>query len=267
MEQKEESIRTVILCGGKGTRLADYTETMPKPLLPVGQYPILWHIMKSYSARNFNDFVVCLGYKGEMIRNYFCDHDKVFSDVLLQTKTQSRTGLRNEDWNIRLVNTGAESKTALRLWRVKNYLQEKKYFMLTYGDGVSDVDMNRVLDFHKSFNNKILGTVTLAHPHSRYGMAEVEENGLVGSFVEKPVLKQSWTNIGFMVFNREIFQYPLLKENLMIEDILENLSKEKLLAGYRHEGFFHSMDTQRDYGSLNELWDSGSAPWKVWEEE
>lgn len=255
-------IPTVIFCGGTGTRLKEETEFKPKPIVRIGERPILWHIMKIYSHFGFHDFILCLGYKGEMIKDYFLRHKHFAQDFTLEVETQKITfadSYPREPWNITFAETGLESFTAGRLLKVKQYLEKTPRFMVTYGDGLADVDIPRLLEFHKAHGK--IATITGAHPHSKYGLVETNSEKVITSFSQKPRL-HDYVNIGFMVLEKEIFNY--LGEDVMIEDIFLKLAQNKELVMYQHDGFFHALDTYKDYEDLNKMWTKGNAQWKIW---
>lgn len=261
----KSSMPVVILCGGKGTRLREETEFKPKPMVTIGGMPILWHIMKGYSHFGFNRFILCLGYKGETIREFFLDYEWMTNDFTMNLGNRMEwiTHFKHnlEDWTITFVDTGEESLTARRLQRIEEYI-DTDTFMLTYGDGVGDIDFNKLIAHHEKKNT--ITTLTGLHPVSRFGVIQVDD-GFVKEFREKPIL-EDLINAGFMVVNKKIFNYIDKKQNVMLEDdTLLKLAKEKQLAIYKHEGFWYSMDTYRDYLKLNAMWDKGDTPWKVWE--
>ena len=256
--------KVVIFCGGQGTRLKDIAENMPKPLVPIGNKPILWHIMKIYASQGIRNFVLCLGYKGDSIRDFFLNYKNYVSDITINLKEDSVTHARSnsEDWNVTLVNTGEETNTAKRLYLVRRYIEHDPYFMVTYGDGVSDIDIEKLFEFHKKIGKT--GTITGVNPSSKYGEVKTDDSNVITSFMEKPVLKNSFINGGFMVFNYDFLSNPLLKEDIPLEVVLEKLVNYREIALYRHFGFWHCMDTPRDYNSLNEIWKTNNAPWKIW---
>lgn len=258
MEEKS-AINVVVLCGGRGTRLVEETEYRPKPMIRIGELPILVHIMNIYSASGFRRFVLPLGYKGEMIKDYFLNFDYYTNDFTLELSSQKAITPHSRlhpDWRITLANTGLETLTGGRIKRVEPYI-EGETFMVTYGDGVADIDLDLLLAQHRKMGK--LATVTGVHPLTRFGELEVAD-GLVREFREKPQVKTGLINGGFFVFQRGIFDY--LTEDCSLEkEPLENLARDGELAIYRHEGFWHCMDTYRDMESLNQLWNSGKAPW------
>ena len=232
-------MKTVILCGGKGTRLRELTEEIPKPLVEIGGKPILWHLMKIYSHYGFNDFILCLGYKGELIKEYFSRNNK-------------------ENWKITFVDTGEEANKAERIKKVQKYIKDDNFFV-SYGDDVCDVNVKKVLDLHLK-KNKVV-TLTAVNLLSPFGVMEVNDNDEVTEFKEKPKLDY-WMNGGYFVFNKKIFNY--LKEGYDLEkEAFEELAKEKQIAAFKHHGFWKSMNTFKDVVELNELWEKGDAPWKV----
>ncbi len=258
----EKNIPTVIFCGGTGTRLKEETEFRPKPIIRIGERPILWHIMKIYSHQGFHDFVFCLGYKGELIKDYFLRHKHLSQDFLLDLHSQKIAFFDpypKEPWKITFAETGLETFTAGRLFRAKRYLEKHKRFMATYGDGLADIDIAKLITFHKKHGK--IATITGAHPHSKYGLVEATPDKRITSFNQKPRL-HDYVNIGFMVFEREIFDY--LGEDVMIEDIFLELAKDGELMMYQHDGFFHAMDTYKDYEDLNKMWSEEKHPWKIW---
>jgi len=259
-------MKTIILCGGIGYRLKEETEFKPKPMVQIGEKPILWHIMKIYAHYGFNDFIIALGYKGDYIKQYFLNEKNMTRDFTLNTSTGYAKVHKNsltkpEDFKITFVNTGEESLTGERILRVKDYIpKEDENFMVTYGDGVSDIDIKELVKFHTTQGT--LGTVTGVHPRSRYGLLTKDSDGLVSSFIEKPVLNE-WINGGFMVFKKEFFNF--LKEGEMEYEGLKRLVKIKQLSLYNHDGFWHSMDTYPDVDNLNRLWRE-DPKWKVWKD-
>ncbi len=260
-------MKVVILCGGKGTRLREETEYRPKPLVGIGGKPILWHIMKMYSAYGFRDFVLCLGYKGEMIKDYFINYDLLNSDFTIElgSKRITRDNVAHDeaDWRVSLVDTGLETMTGGRLSAVRKYVQSDDAFMVTYGDGVSDVNITNLLDFHRRSGRT--ATLTGVHPVGRFGELALEGDA-VRLFAEKPASTDRWINGGFFVMSPKIFDY-IDGENCTFEhEPLEQLSREDQLGVYRHPGYWQCMDNPKDMDLLNNEWASGSAPWKVWSE-
>lgn len=264
-----EKPKVVILCGGIGTRLREQTEFMPKPLVRIGDMPILWHIMKIYSHYGYNDFILCLGYKGEMIKEYFLNYEWMSRDFTFNLSSRNKWKTHSEhaleDWNITFADTGLHTLTGGRIKKIEKYIKGD-YFLATYGDGVADVDIKKLVKFHREKRKSV--TLTGLHPISRYGIIKAKEDGLATSFSEKPALGDL-INGGFFVFNRRIFDY--LNKDIMLEEVvtaegpLATLAKEGQLAVFRHTGFWHCMDTYRDYAELNRIWDSKKVPWKVWE--
>lgn len=258
-----QNIPVVILCGGIGTRLREETEFKPKPLVEIGGKPIIWHIMKIYSHFGYKTFFLPLGYKGEMIKEYFIHYDWRSNDFSLSLNNKEikiQTAKTDEDWNIHFIDTGLESKTAKRLFHLKKYLEKYPTFMLTYGDGVADINIKKLLQFH--FSQRRIVTITGLHPHSKYGVINISKDNIVQEFKEKPIL-DDFINGGFMVINREIFNYLDDRNVMLVDDTLPELTKTEEVALYHHEGFWHCMDTYRDYINLNSLWDKDPA-WKIW---
>ena len=233
-------MKAVILAGGYGTRFGEETHLKPKPMIEIGGKPILWHILKIYSAYKINEFVICCGYKGNVIKEYFSKFDSAL-------------------WNIELVDTGIDTMTGGRIKRIQNHIDDT--FCLTYGDGLSDVDINSLISFHKE--KKSLATLTAVHPPERFGVLELSEE-YVTEFHEKHRGQSSWINGGFFVFEPEIFDYINDDTTILERAPLETLAKEKKLAAFKHNGFWHSMDTLRDKNNLENLWNSKKAPWKTW---
>jgi glucose-1-phosphate cytidylyltransferase len=258
-------VKVVILCGGLGTRLREETEFRPKPLIEIGGRPILWHIMKIYARHGFRDFVLCLGYRGQMIKEYFLNYEAMNNDFTICLGRQHRVthhGAHSEqDFSVTLAETGAVTMTGGRIKRIKKYV-DGDTFLVTYGDGVADLDVGAVVDFHRSHGR--LATVTTINPSSRFGMLDLDEEGFVREFSEKPLI-QGWVNAGFFVFDRRVFDYLGDDDCILEREPLERLAAEGQLMAFRHTGFFYTMDTYREYEYLNELWASARAPWKVWE--
>ena len=258
-------MKVVILCGGQGTRMREETEFRPKPLVDVGGHPILLHIMKGYAHYGFQDFVLCLGYRGQMIKEHFLNYEAMNNDftVTLGSKPEiHHHGSHAEDgFRVTLADTGLNSMTGARIKAVQKYVG-RETFMATYGDGVSDVNLADVMAFHKRHGK--LATVTTVRPISRFGVLQLDASGAVQGFDEKPQL-EGWVNVGFFVFEPGVFDYLSSDASCVLEqDPLKNLARDGQLMAYRHPGFFYAMDTYREYKLLNELWDSGNAPWKVW---
>jgi len=254
--------KTVILCGGIGTRLREQTEFIPKPLVHIGDRPILWHIMNIYKCYGFTEFILCLGYKGNAIKDYFLNYEWFSNDFTLDLQSRNQWithGNGIENWKITFADTGLETLTGGRLYTIKKYLEGEERFMITYGDGLANIDLKRLLEFHEKY--KKIGTITGAHPTSKYGMLKTTPNNVIISFQEKPRLSD-YINVGFMVFEKEIFDY--IDKDKMIEDVIADLVKARKIAMFPHEGFFHAMDTQKDYEDLNRIWASGNVPWKIW---
>lgn len=255
-------IPVVIFCGGQGTRMKEETEFRPKPMVSLGGMPILWHIMKIYSHFGYNDFIISLGYKGDYIKNYFINKEYLIHDFAINTKTGEkqiyRDGRKNrDDFNITFVDTGLETLTGERLLRVKKYINSD-IFMATYGDGVSNIDIGRLVEYHKSKN--VIGTITGVHPKSKWGLVVSDENYIIQEFRQKPVLNE-YVNGGFMVFNKDFFNY--LRPREAIETALNRLIPKKQLAVYIHDGYWSAMDTYQDVEEMNKQWKKDPL-WKVW---
>lgn len=260
-------MKTVILAGGYGTRIRDVASDIPKPMIPIGTHPILWHIMKYYSTFNFNDFVLCLGYKGDVIKDYFLNYKRNCSDMILNLNSGVFSVQDNhtiEDWSITFAETGLHSMTGARVKYIKKYVENDDVFFLTYGDGVGDINIKALLDFHKS-HGKIM-TVTAVHPPARFGQLNIAENKNVRGFNEKPQSSEGWISAGYFVCNKKIFDYLSDDKNLTFErEPIENIVRDGQLMAYQHDGFWHPMDTSREYQLLNELWDLKKAPWRIWD--
>lgn len=256
-------MKTVILAGGLGTRLAEETGVKPKPMVEIGGRPVLWHVMKHYSAHGFNEFCIALGYKGEMIKRYFMDYYPLYGDLSVSLSSGSVTANNNEcePWLVHLVDTGTASMTGGRVLRLKGLIGGET-FMLTYGDGVTNVDLQRLLEFHRSHGK--IATVTAVRPPSRFG-GLVLEGDAVAQFTEKSQIGEGWINGGFMVLEPDIFDYMTDDSTVLERDVLETLAGEGQLMAYRHDGFWQCMDTIRDVQLLQSLWEEGRAEWKTWE--
>jgi glucose-1-phosphate cytidylyltransferase len=255
-------MKVVILAGGYGTRLAEETELRPKPMVEIGGLPILWHIMKYYAHFGFREFFVALGYKGEVIKRFYIDYCELRADlrVDLSTATVRMDSQPDEDWTVNLIDTGRDTATGGRIKRLQTAL-ESGTFMVTYGDGVSDVNLDGLLRFHRSHGR--IGTVTAVRPPSRFGGLQMNGD-FIEVFVEKPQLGEGWINGGFMVFEPRVFDYLKDEQNTLEIDVLSRLAADGELCGYRHGGFWQCMDTLRDKRLLEQIWDSDRAPWKVW---
>lgn len=256
-------MKAVILAGGLGTRISEETNVRPKPMIEIGGKPILWHIMKIYSAHGVNDFIICCGYKGYMIKEYFANYFLHMSDVTFDmSKNSMEVHQRSaEPWRVTLVDTGEETMTGGRLKRVAPYLQDEDAFCFTYGDGVGDVDIAESIAFHKK--QKVKATLTATLPPGRFGALDFDGDK-VRSFKEKPKGDGAMINCGFFVLSPEVISYIEGDSTSWERYPLENLAEQGQLAAYKHEGFWQPMDTLRDKNLLEELWNSGKAPWKVW---
>lgn len=260
-------MKVVILCGGLGTRLREETDVKPKPMVEIGGRPILWHIMKSYAAQGFTDFVLCLGYKGEKIKEYFLNYEAMNSDFSIRLGDPSQVTYHRrhteKDWTVTLADTGAGAMTGARVAKIARYVTDDE-FMLTYGDGVSDVDLNALVAFHRQHGR--IGTVTGVRPPSRFGEL-ITSDRRVAEFSEKPLVTAGHINGGFFVFQRRFFDYVSTDDACVLEKApLERLASDGQLMMFPHDGFWQCMDTFRDMQLLQSLWDGGEAPWKKWAE-
>lgn len=258
-------MKVVILAGGLGTRLMEETEARPKPMVEIGGRPILWHIMKIYEAHGFNDFILCLGYKSQLIKEYFLNYYLYNSDVTIELeKNKVDVHFSNsESFKVTLVDTGLHTNTAGRIKRIQKYL-DNETFMLTYGDGLSNVDLNALLKFHKSHGK--MATLTTIQTPGRFGNIEMQENGIVDHFVEKPQGDGMWINGGFFVLESEIFNYLTgdMDSVQWEKGPLKKIASDQQLAAFRHSGFWKPMDALRDRIELETMWNSGIAEWKIW---
>jgi glucose-1-phosphate cytidylyltransferase len=257
-------MKVVILAGGFGTRISEESHLKPKPMIEIGERPILWHIMKIYSSYGFNDFIICLGYKGYCIKEYFAHYFLHEADVTFDFRNQNARMVHHhsaEPWTVTLVNTGLETMTGGRVKRVRSYVGAEP-FLLTYGDGVSDVNIADVVSFHKDHGK--LATVTSTQPSGRFGALELADNNRVNGFQEKPNGDGSWINAGFFVMQPEVFDYIEGDGTFLEREPMENLVRDEQLMAYKHTGFWQPMDTLRDKNYLDHLWKSGAAPWKKW---
>lgn len=256
-------MKAVLLAGGRGTRISEETDLRPKPMIEIGGKPILWHIMRIYAQHKVSDFVVACGYKGELIKHYFLNFNLFHNDYQVNLRDGERRLLNatDIDWNVSVIDTGLDTLTGGRLLRLRPWLVDDGTFMLTYGDGVSDVDISRLLAFHRSHGR--IATVTAVRPPARFGALEVH-NGAVKRFAEKPITESGWINGGFFVFEPGIFDYLEGDHSTLEREPLERLVADDQLMAFQHEGFWQPMDTLRDKQSLEALWAEGKAPWKVW---
>lgn len=258
-------MKVIILCGGQGTRLREETEFKPKPMVLVGGRPILWHIMKMYAHYGHTDFVLCLGYKGAMIKEYFLNYQAMNNDFTIRLgnhrEIESHGAHGEEDFRVTLADTGEDTMTGSRVKQVERYVDDD-LVCVTYGDGVSDVDIGKVIAFHKAHGR--IGTITSVRPQSRYGVLQIGEKGVVENFAEKPQ-SEGWVSAGLFVFQKKFFDYLSGDPSCVMEqEPLQKLARDGELMAYQHDGFFFAMDTYRESIKLNELWDSGKAPWAPW---
>ena len=256
-------MKVVLLCGGLGTRLREETEFRPKPMVEIGGRPILWHIMKLYAHSGFREFVLCLGYRGNTIKEYFLNYEAMNNDFTICLGRESQIRINDvhseQGFEVTLADTGQSTMTGGRVKRIQKYI-DGDTFMMTYGDGVADLDIARLLEFHKSHGK--LGTVTAVTPRSRFGVLEMNKNRVM-SFLEKPQT-EGLASAGYFVLNRKVLDYIGGDDCIFEHEPLERLAREGELMAYKHEGFFFAMDTYREYEYLNQLWAKGEAPWKVW---
>jgi glucose-1-phosphate cytidylyltransferase len=260
-------MKVVILCGGKGTRLREETEFRPKPMLPIGERPILWHIMKTYAHYGFKEFILCLGYKGEMIKEYFRNYLWNICDTTLflgeNPAAKFHTRHNEEDWQVTLADTGQESMTGDRIFQIRKYLGSDDTFLLTYGDGVGSIDIPASIEFHRM--SGALCTLTAVHPPGRFGELGMNEDSTIHGFNEKPQTESGYINGGYMVCSTELFRYLEADPAVMLEQQpLRRIAAEGRMAAFKHEGFWQPMDTFQEFTLLNDLWRENRAPWKVW---
>ena len=257
-------MKTVILAGGFGTRITEESHLKPKPMIEIGEQPILWHIMKHYSYYGFNDFVICLGYKQDVVKEYFADYFLHTSDVTFDLANNSMEVHRKhaEPWRVTLVDTGLNTMTGGRVKRIREYTDGEPFF-LTYGDGVSDVDLNALLRFHQSHGKAV--TLTMVNIGQTKGVLDVTEDGTISSFREKNGSDGTLINGGFMVMDQKVFDYLDGDGTILEQEPFRRLAEDGELMGYRHNGYWQCMDTQREKKALEALWQSGKAPWKIWE--
>ena len=257
-------MKAVILAGGLGTRLSEETDLRPKPMIEIGGKPVLWHIMKTYSAHGVNDFVICCGYKGYVIKEYFANYFLHMSDVTFSMKDNFMEVHENkaEPWTVTLVDTGENTLTGGRLRRVKDYIKNEQFFCFTYGDGVGDVDITALIQFHQKHGKQ--ATLTATRPPGRYGALDFGENHSVKRFQEKPLGDGSWINGGYFVLEPDVINRIADDATSWEDEPLAGLASDGQLSAFKHEGFWQPMDTLREKNYLNELWNAGKAPWKVW---
>ena len=256
-------MKAVILAGGLGTRLREETEFRPKPMVEIGGRPILWHIMKILSTQGINEFIICLGYKGDQIKDFFLNYEARTNDITVKIGSNESTiqhfSNNSENWSVTLVDTGISTLTGARLFQINKFVGTDR-FLCTYGDGLANLQVNELISFHKSHGK--LATITAVRPVSRFGSMQIDKNDLVTEFIEKPRVEK-WVNGGFFIFEPEIFNYldPLTS---LEKEPLEKLVRKGELKSFKHEGFWQPMDTYRESKELNELWEKNQAPWKVW---
>lgn len=257
-------MKAVILAGGLGTRISEETNTKPKPMVEIGHKPILWHIMKIYEAHNINDFIICCGYKGYMIKEYFANYFLHMSDVTFDMKSNEIKihSKRAEPWTVTLVDTGEKTMTGGRLNRVKSYLKNEEAFCFTYGDGVADIDVSKLIEFHNKQGS--IATLTAVYPPGRFGALDIDSNKVI-TFKEKPKGDGSMINGGFFVLSPKVFDFIEGDKTVWEQGPMERLAKQGEISAFKHEGFWRPMDTLGDKILLDNMWARGEAPWKVWE--
>ena len=254
-------MKVVILAGGYGTRISEYSDHIPKPMIEIGQHPILWHIMNWYAKFGFNEFIIALGYKSEIIKSYFYNYHSMNSDFVvdLSSGEVQLINSTHKNWKVSLIDTGMDTMTGGRILRLKNMIGTDP-FMVTYGDGLSDINIKDLVKYHDG--HKKIATISGVHPTARYGELELDDSNLVSNFREKPQLDRGRINGGFFVFNSEIFRYLKNDETILERDPMEKLVRDGQLSAYIHNGFWQSMDTVREHKLLQDIWNSGEAPWQ-----
>ena len=255
-------MQLVILAGGKGSRISEETILRPKPLIEIGNMPIIWHIMKYYSCFGIKEFIICCGYKGYLMKEFFANYFLHSSDVVVNTSNRKISILNKpkENWTIKLIDTGEETNTAGRILKIRNYV--KNDFLLTYGDGLSDVNISKLIKFHK-MKKKII-TLTTVQPIGRFGAVKISKNNTIDNFVEKPIGDGGWINGGFFVVNKKMINFIKNDNSILETDILPLMAQKREVCAFKHQNFWHAMDTLRDRNYLQNLWNSNSAPWKIW---
>tara|TARA_A100001015_G_scaffold308397_1_gene405959 strand:- start:203 stop:973 length:771 start_codon:yes stop_codon:yes gene_type:complete len=255
-------MQLVILAGGKGSRISEETIFRPKPLIEIGNMPIIWHIMKYYSCFGVNEFIICCGYKGYLMKEFFANYLLHSSDIIVNTSNKKISILNKtkENWTVKLIDTGDETNTAGRVLRIKNYLKDS--FLLTYGDGLSNVNISKLVKFHKK--NKKMVTLTSVQPIGRFGAVKILEKNIVDNFEEKPVGDGGWINGGFFVINKKMLNFIKNDNSTLETDVLPLIAKKKEVSAFKHKHFWYAMDTLRDRNYLEKLWSTNSAPWKIW---
>ena len=257
-------MKVVILAGGKGTRISEESRIKPKPMVEIGGRPILWHIMKIYSAFGYRDFIICCGYKGHIIKDFFTHYYRYQTDSTFDIKEGTSVSHCSnvEPWRVTLADTGYDTLTAGRILKIREYIGEDDNFMLTYGDGVADINLDDLLAFHKKHGR--IATITTTQPEGRFGAIKLDDDGMISGFKEKARKDQSWINAGYMVLNRQIFDYLGDGSQMLEAAPFEDLARDKQMAAYRHPGFWSPMDNVHDRDYLQGLWEQGHAPWKIW---
>lgn len=260
-------MKTVILCGGKGTRIRDVADNIPKPMIPVGRFPVLWHIMKYYSTWGHKDFILCLGYKGQTIKDFFLNYETQTRDITLHLGNHQaikyHTAHEETDWHVTLAETGLNSMTGARIYKIRKYIADDDTFMLTYGDGVGDIDIDALLEFHHAHGKTL--TVTGVYPPGRFGELQYDNDSHVTGFNEKPQATGGRISGGYFVCNKDIFDYLADSDDLVFEqEPVRQLVKDGKVMVYEHDGFWQPMDTYREYSLLNDMYDKNQAPWVKW---
>lgn len=258
-------MKVVILAGGLGTRISEESHLKPKPMIAIGERPILWHIMKIYSHFGFNEFIICLGYKGYIIKEFFADYYLHMSDVTFDFNSENKMTIHQniaEPWKITLVDTGLNAQTGARIKKIQKYIGNERFF-LTYGDGVADINIDSLLDYH--INNKNEFTITAVQPGGRFGVLDIDSNNTIRKFTEKAKEDGGWINGGFMVLEPKVFEYLAEDDKCIFErEPMTNMAEDGLINAYKHTGFWQCMDTQRDKLLLESMWEKSRAPWKIW---
>lgn len=257
-------MKIVILAGGLGSRISELTDKIPKPMINVGKYPIIWHIMKIYSHYGFNEFIICLGYKSQIIKDFFINYREKTNSLVVNTQTGQNKIIskrKEENWKIHLIETGDETMTGGRIKKIQHLIKEDN-FCMTYGDGLADVNIDKLVKFHNE--NKAIATLTAVRPPERFGIVKLDKKSKVVGFSEKPIISSEYINGGFFVLSKKIFKYLGNDKTIFEKQPLERLSKSKKLSAFKHNGFWQCMDNLRDWELLNQCWHQNKAPWKIW---